>query len=48
MTSIFIGGATGSVIASALYDHGGWTWIVIMGSVFPLLALLMFLKNARA
>jgi predicted MFS family arabinose efflux permease len=49
MTSIFIGGAAGSVIASALYDHGGWTWIVIAGSAFPLLALLVFLKNsARA
>jgi len=49
MTSIFIGGAAGSVIASALYDHGGWTWIVIAGSAFPLLALLGFLKNsARA
>jgi predicted MFS family arabinose efflux permease len=49
MTSIFIGGAAGSVIASALYDHGGWTWIVIAGSAFPLVALLGFLKNsARA
>jgi predicted MFS family arabinose efflux permease len=46
MTSIFIGGAAGSVIASALYDHGGWTWIVIAGSAFPLVALLGFLKNS--
>ncbi|MGH8416279.1 MAG: MFS transporter [Pseudomonas sp.] len=45
MTSIFLGGAIGSVIASALYDHGGWTWIVVVGSAFPLLALLVFLKN---
>nr|WP_092405139.1 MFS transporter [Pseudomonas sp. NFACC02] len=45
MTSIFIGGAIGSVVASALYDHGGWTWIVIAGSAFPLIALLAFLKN---
>nr|WP_062380824.1 MFS transporter [Pseudomonas abietaniphila] len=45
MTSIFIGGAMGSVVASALYDHGGWTWIVIAGSAFPLIALLAFLKN---
>ena len=48
MTSIFIGGATGSVIASALYDHGGWTWIVIAGSAFPLIALLAFLKNSAS
>jgi predicted MFS family arabinose efflux permease len=46
MTSIFIGGAAGSVIASALYDHGGWSWIVVAGSAFPLLALLMFLKHS--
>nr|WP_133749380.1 MFS transporter [Pseudomonas sp. LP_7_YM] len=44
MTSIFIGGATGSIIASPLYDHGGWIWIVLAGSAFPLLALLVFLK----
>ena len=48
MTSIFIGGAIGSVIASALYDHGGWRWIVIAGSVFPLLALLAFLKHSMS
>jgi predicted MFS family arabinose efflux permease len=48
MTSIFIGGAIGSVIASALYDHGGWTWIVIAGSAFPLIALLAFLKNSAS
>jgi predicted MFS family arabinose efflux permease len=48
MTSIFIGGAIGSVIASALYDHGGWIWIVIAGSVFPLFALLAFLKHSAS
>jgi predicted MFS family arabinose efflux permease len=45
MTSIFIGGAIGSAIASVLFDHGGWMWIVIAGSAFPLLALLVFLKH---
>jgi hypothetical protein len=29
-----------------LYDHGGWTWIVIAGSAFPLIALLAFLKHS--
>jgi predicted MFS family arabinose efflux permease len=48
MTSIFMGGAIGSVIASALYDHGGWTWVVVVGSVFPVLALCVFLKNSRS
>lgn len=46
MTSIFIGGAFGSAIASVLYDHGGWLWIVIAGSAFPVVALLSFLKDA--
>ncbi|WP_257604421.1 MFS transporter [Pseudomonas sp. UMAB-08] len=46
MTSIFIGGAFGSAIASVLYDHGGWLWIVVAGSAFPVVALLSFLKNA--
>jgi len=47
MTSIFIGGAFGSSVASAVYEHGGWLWIVIVGSVFPLLALLRFLSASQ-
>ncbi|SFX89922.1 MULTISPECIES: MFS transporter [unclassified Pseudomonas] len=47
MTSIFIGGAFGSSIASAIYEHGGWSWVVIVGSVFPLLALLRFLGASQ-
>ncbi|WP_397452614.1 MFS transporter [Pseudomonas sp. NA-150] len=42
-TSIFIGGAVGSAIASVLFDHGGWSWIVMAGSAFPLVALIAFL-----
>nr|WP_296260408.1 MULTISPECIES: MFS transporter [unclassified Pseudomonas] len=48
MTSIFIGGAIGSIIASPLYDHGGWPWVVLAGSAFPLLALLVFLKTGAS
>jgi predicted MFS family arabinose efflux permease len=48
MTSIFIGGALGSAIASVLFDHGGWLWIVIAGSAFPLVALLAFLKHSAS
>ncbi len=51
MTSIFIGGAFGSSIASAVYEHGGWLGVVLVGSGFPLLALLRFLlvaDNRRA
>lgn len=47
MTSIFVGGAFGSSIASAVYEHGGWLWVVIVGSAFPLLALLRFLSTSR-
>lgn len=46
MTSIFIGGAIGSAVASPLFDHGGWTWVLITGTVLPLIALLAFLKDA--
>ncbi|MDB5817173.1 MAG: transporter [Rhizobacter sp.] len=38
MTSIFIGGATGSAIASPLYSHGGWPWVAAAGGIFPLIA----------
>jgi predicted MFS family arabinose efflux permease len=47
MTSIFIGGAFGSSVASAVYEHGGWLWIVVVGSAFPLLALLHFLSVSQ-
>ena len=48
MTSIFIGGAIGSSIASVLFDHGGWTWVLIAGTALPLVALLAFLKDSAA
>ncbi len=51
MTSIFIGGAFGSSIASAVYEHSGWLGVALVGSAFPLLALLRFLlvaDNRRA
>lgn len=43
MTSVFVGGAVGSAIASTLYKHGGWTWVAVAGMLFPLLALSRFL-----
>ncbi len=46
MTSIFIGGAFGSSIASAVYEHSGWLGVALVGSAFPLLALLRFLLVA--
>ncbi|MFC6338916.1 MFS transporter [Pseudomonas sp. CCM 7891] len=47
MTSIFIGGAFGSAIASSVYEHGGWLGVVLVGSAFPLVALLRFLRVSR-
>ncbi|MFJ4143849.1 MFS transporter [Pseudomonas sp. NPDC089734] len=47
MTSIFIGGAIGSSVASVLFDHGGWVWIIVVGTVLPLLALLAFFKDSQ-
>ena len=47
MTSVFVGGAVGSAIASTLYKHGGWTWVAVVGMLFPLLALSRFLFAAR-
>lgn len=48
MTSIFVGGAIGSALASALYEHGGWTSIATVGALFPLAALARFAFASRA
>ncbi|WP_433736585.1 MFS transporter [Pseudomonas putida] len=48
MTSIFIGGAFGSSVASVVYEQGGWLWIVVVGSAFPLVALVRFLSVSKA
>ncbi|MBC9745143.1 MFS transporter [Pseudomonas syringae pv. syringae] len=45
MTSIFIGGAIGSAVASPLFDHGGWSWVLIAGTALPLIALLALLRD---
>ncbi|MBE8590970.1 MFS transporter [Pseudomonas sp. MAFF 301449] len=47
MTSIFIGGAFGSAIASSVYEHGGWLGVMMVGSAFPLVALLRFVSASR-
>jgi predicted MFS family arabinose efflux permease len=47
MTSIFIGGAVGSSLASSLYERGGWGAIVVCGSALPLIALACLLFNSR-
>lgn len=35
MTSIFVGGAIGSALASSLYEAAGWSAIVLAGAVLP-------------
>ena len=47
MTSIFIGGAFGSAIASSVYEHGGWLGVMLVGSAFALVALLRFWTVSR-
>jgi predicted MFS family arabinose efflux permease len=44
MTSIFIGGALGSMLASVVYAHGGWIYVAAIGSALPLLALILFMR----
>jgi len=48
MTSIFIGGAFGSALASTLFEHGGWTLVAGVATVFPLLALLHYLAIGKS
>ncbi|CDF81669.1 Uncharacterized MFS-type transporter ydeR [Pseudomonas knackmussii B13] len=47
MTSIFVGGAMGSAIASPLYEHFGWTGVALLGAGLPGLALLLFLFASK-
>ncbi|WP_285961551.1 MFS transporter [Pseudomonas tohonis] len=47
MTSIFIGGAIGSSIASLLFEQGGWQAIALVGAALPLLARVAFGLHAR-
>lgn len=43
MTSIFVGGATGSAIASPIYENFGWQGAALIGGAFPAAALLLAL-----
>ena len=47
MTSIFVGGALGSLLASPLYEHLGWAGFVVAGALPPVLALLLFIVRQR-
>jgi predicted MFS family arabinose efflux permease len=47
MTSIFVGGAFGSALASPLYEHGGWPLVAGAATAFPLIALAHYLAIGR-
>ncbi|MFK7699801.1 MFS transporter [Pseudomonas caspiana] len=47
MTSIFVGGAIGSALASSLYEQNGWHGVVLLGAGLPLIALAVFLVSGR-
>ena len=47
MTSIFVGGAFGSALASPLYQHGGWPLVGGVATAFPLVALIHYLLIGR-
>jgi len=47
MTSIFVGGAFGSALASPPYERGGWTLVATVATVFPLVALAHFILIGR-
>ncbi|MGP0174725.1 MFS transporter [Pseudomonas sp. NCHU5208] len=43
MTSIFIGGAIGSALASPIYERFGWSGTALLAAGLPLLALAVFI-----
>jgi predicted MFS family arabinose efflux permease len=45
MTSIFVGGALGSLVASPLYEHFGWNLSAVAVALLPALALGLFLSR---
>lgn len=47
MTSIFVGGAAGSAVASPLYNAMGWTGIVLGGGVLVLATIAAFFVHQR-
>ncbi len=47
MTSIFVGGALGSLVASPLYETISWTPFAIGVAVVPAVATLLFLLRGE-
>ncbi|QMV61972.1 MFS transporter [Pseudomonas berkeleyensis] len=47
MTSIFVGGAIGSALASPVYERFGWSGTAMLAAGLPLLALLVFIGKEK-
>ncbi|KND58973.1 Permease of the major facilitator superfamily [Candidatus Burkholderia verschuerenii] len=47
VTSIFVGGACGSAFASRIYESGGWHFVALLATAFPLLALAHYALIGR-
>ncbi|MFT0866547.1 MFS transporter [Pseudomonas sp. CAM1A] len=47
MTSIFLGGAVGSALASGVYAQFGWSGVALLGAGLPAVALVVFLIVSR-
>lgn len=47
MTTYFIGGATGTFLAGAAWQFGGWTGVCLAGSLLTLFSLLITLFSRR-
>lgn len=48
MTSIFVGGAFGSLVASPLYEAVNWSWFAVAAALIPATATLLFLLRDDA
>jgi len=48
MTSIFVGGAFGSALASTLFERGGWPLVASIATAFPALALVHYLMLGKS
>ena len=47
MTSIFLGGALGSAVASAVFGQFGWQGVALVGAGLPGVTLIIFVAKAR-
>lgn len=47
MTSIFVGGALGSLMASPLYEAGGWESVALVAAGMPVISLVGYLMTSK-